>query len=160
MVSKNILTDGKYPGIAGGLLSVVSVFLPWFSGSGSAGILGLSSSISVNGLGWKKGEGLLLGLFTGNANWGLFGVAILALGIASILIAVLLKDKIQSLALLECGLLILGGGIVNLWSMGSLSGEFMGATMQSGAGFGLYVVMLGGAVTTSGGLITWRNLNN
>jgi hypothetical protein len=160
MVSKNILTDGKNLGIAGGILSIVSVFLPWFSGSGSLGILGLSSSISVNGLGWKNGEGLLMGLFTGNANWGLFGVAVLALGIASILAAIVLKDKLQSLALLECGLLVIGGGIVNLWSMGSLSGEFMGATMESGAGYGLYVVMLGGAVITTGGLLTWRDLNN
>ena len=160
MVSKNILTDGKNLGIAGGILSIVSVFLPWFSGSGSMGILGLSSSISVNGLGWKNGEGLLMGLFSGNANWGLFGMAVLALGIASIVVAVILKDKLQSLALLECGLLVIGGGIVNLWSMGSLSGEFMGATMESGAGYGLYVVMLGGAVITAGGLLTWRDLNN
>ncbi len=160
MVSKNIFTDGKNLGIAGGILSIVSVFLPWFSGSGSAGILGLSSSISVNGLGWKKGEGLLMGLLTGNANWELMGMAVLALGIASIVVAVVLTDKLQSLVLLECGLLVLGGGIVNLWRMGSFSGEFMGATMESGAGYGLYVVVLGGAVITAGGLFTWREMNN
>ena len=160
MVSKNIFTDGKNLGIAGGIISILSVFLPWFSGSGSMGILGLSSSISVNGLGWKNGEGLLMGLFTGNANWGLFGMAVLALGIVSIVAALVLKDKLQSLVLLECGLLVIGVGIVNLWRMGSFSGAFMGATMESGAGYGLYVVLLGGAVITAGGLLTWRDINN
>lgn len=160
MVSKNILTDGKNLGIAGGIISVLGVFLPWFSGSGSAGILGLSSSISVNGLGWKKGEGLLMGLLTENASWELIGMAVLALGIAGIVAAVVLKDKLQSLVLLGCGLLVTGSGIVNLWSIGSFSGEIMGATMESGAGYGLYVVLLGGASITAGGLLTWRDIND
>ncbi len=160
MVSKNIFTDGKNLGIAGGIISILSVFLPWFSGSGSAGILGISSSISVNGLGWKKGEGLLMGLITGNANWELMGMAVIALGIASIVVAVILKDKLQSLVLLACGLLVISGGIFNLWSIGSFSGEIMGATMESGAGYGLYFVLLGGAVTTAGGLLNWQNINN
>ncbi|MDD5616378.1 MAG: hypothetical protein PHH85_09270 [Candidatus Methanoperedens sp.] len=160
MASKNILTDGRNLGIAGGILSIISVFLPWYSASANAGMLGLSSSFSVNGLGWKNGEGLLMGLASGTANWEFQGIGVLALGIATILVAVLLKDKIQSLAMLACGLLIIGGGVVNLKSIGSFSGEFMGATMQSGVGYGLFVVVLAGAVASAGGLLAWRDINN
>ncbi|MBU3966617.1 MAG: hypothetical protein KKG76_04455 [Euryarchaeota archaeon] len=96
MELKNILTDGKNLGIAGGIISIISVFLPWYFASASAGMLGLSSSISVNGLGWKSGEGVIL------------------------------KEKMQSLAMLACGLLIIVLGVVNLKSIGSFSGEFMG----------------------------------
>ena len=77
MASKNILTDGRNLGIAGGILSIISVFLPWYSASASAGMLGLSSSFSVNGLGWKNGEGLLMGLSSGPANWEFQGVGVL-----------------------------------------------------------------------------------
>ena len=159
MASKNILTDGRNLGIAGGILSIISVFLPWYSASASAGMLGLSSSFSVNGLGWKSGEGLLMGLSSGTANWEFQGIGVLALGIASILVAVLLKDKIQSLAMLGCGLLIIVGGIVNLKSIGSFSGEFMGATMHYGVGYGLFAVVLAGAMVAAGGLLAWRDIN-
>ncbi len=159
MASKNILTDGRNLGIAGGILSIISVFLPWYSASASAGILGLSSSFSVNGLGWKNGEGPLMGLSSGTINWDFQGLGVLALGIASILVAVLLKDKIQSLAMLACGLLIIGGGVVNLNSIGSFSGEFMGATMQWGVGYGLFAVVLAGAVVAAGGLLAWRDIS-
>lgn len=159
MASKNFLTDGKNLGIAGGILSIISVFLPWYSASASAGMLG-TSSISVNGMGWKTGDGLLMGLVTGNVNWQFQGLVVLALGITSILVAVLLADKIQSLAMLVCGLLIIGGGVVNLQSIGSFSGNFMGATMYAGVGFGLYFVLLGGTVSAAAGLLTWRKLNS
>jgi len=43
--------------------------------------------------------------------------------------------------------------IVNIRSIGDFSGEFMGATMQSGAGYGLYVVLLAGALAMAGGLL-------
>ncbi|VVB86650.1 Uncharacterised protein [uncultured archaeon] len=158
MVSKNIFTDARNLGIAGGILSLISVFLPWYSASVNAGMLG-SSSISVNGLGWKNGEGMLLGLVSGNANWEFQGIGVLALGIVSIVVAFLLKDKLQSLAMLACGLLIIGGGIVNLNSIGSFSGKFMDATMYSGIGYGLYVVLLGGAIVAAGGLLAWRDIN-
>ena len=159
MASKNILTDGRNLGIAGGILSIISVFIPWYSASASAGMLGLSSSFSVNGLGWKSGEGLLMGLSSGTANWEFQGIGVLALGIASILVAVLLKDKFQSLAMLACGLLIIGGGVVNLKSIDSFSGEFMGATMNYGAGYGLFAVLLAGAVVAAGGLLAWRDIS-
>ena len=157
MVSKNILTDGKNLSIAGGIFAIASIFLPWYSASASAGSFGLSSSVSVNGLGWRSGEGLLLGLVGDNASWEFQGIGVLALGIASIIVAVILKDKLQSLAILACGLLIIGGGVVNLQSIGSFSGKFMGATMQSGVGYGLYVVVLAGAITAVGGLLAWRD---
>lgn len=159
MVSKNIL-DGKNLGIAGGLISIIGVFLPWYSASTSAGILGLSSSISVNGLGWKSGEGMLLGLVSGTANWEFQGIGVLALGITTIVVAVILKDKLQGLAMLACGLLIIGGGVVNLKSIGSFSGEFMGVTMNSGVGYGLFVVLLGGAVAAAGGMLESRDINH
>jgi len=50
------------------------------------------------------------------------------------------------------------GGIVNISSIGEFSGEFMGATMQSGAGYGLYMVVLAGAVAAAGGLLAWRDI--
>lgn len=156
MVSKNIITEGRNLGIAGGILSLISVFLPWYSARASAGMLG-SSSISVNGLGWKTGEGMLLGLVSENANWEFQGVGVLALGIASIVVALFLKDRLQNLAILACGLLIIAGGVINLQSIGSFSGELMGATMYSGVGYGLYIVLLGGALTVSGGLFAWRS---
>lgn len=157
MELKNILTDGKNLGIAGGIISIISVFLPWYFASASAGMLGLSSSISVNGLGWKSGEGVLLGIVSGTANWEFQGIGVLALGIASILVSVILKEKMQSLAMLACGLLIIVLGVVNLKSIGSFSGEFMGATMNAGVGYGLFVVLLGGAVAASGGLLAWKD---
>jgi hypothetical protein len=159
MASKNILTDGRNLGIAGGILSIISVFLPWYSASASAGMLGLSSSFSVNGLGWKNGEGPLMGIASGPINWDFQGLGVLALGIASIIVAVILKDKMQSLALLVCGLLIIGGGIVNLKSIDPFQGEFWGATMQWGAGYGLFAVVLAGAVVAAGGLLAWRDIS-
>ncbi len=152
MVSKNILTGGNLS-IVGGILAILSIFLPWYSASASA--LGKTSSISINGLGWKSGEGLLLGLVSGNANWEFQGIGVLALGIASIIVAVILKDKLQSLAMLACGLLIIGGGVVNLRSISQLSGNIFGMTMYSGVGYGLYVVVMAGAVTAAGGLLAW-----
>jgi hypothetical protein len=123
-------------------------------------MLGLSSSISVNGLGWKSGEGVLLGILGGTVNWEFQGIGVLALGIASILVSVILKGKMQSLAILACGLLIIGLGLVNLKSIGSFSGEFMGATMNAGVGYGLFVLLLGGAVAAAGGLFAWKDKNH
>ncbi len=159
MVSKNKFTECRTLGIAGGILSIISVFLPWFSARASPGIPALSSRFSVNGLGWKNGEGLLMGLVSGNANWEFQGIGVLALGIACIVASVILRDRLQSLAMLVCGLLIIGGGVINLRSIGSFSGEVMGATMYAGVGYGLYVVLLGGAVAAAGGLLAWRDIN-
>ncbi len=158
MASKNILTDGKSLGIAGSILSIISVFLPWYYASASA--LGISSSISVNGLGWKNGEGVLLGLANTNANWEFQGIGVIALGIISILAAVILKGKLQSLSMLVCGLLTIGIGIINLQSIGSLSGNFMGVTVQYGVGYGLFMVVLAGAIVMAGGLLIWQEINN
>ena len=47
MGAKNNLTNGQVLTIAGGVISIISVFLPWFSANASA--LGLTSGISVNG---------------------------------------------------------------------------------------------------------------
>ena len=156
MVSKNIFTDARNLGISGGLLSIISVFLPWYSASASA--MGFISSISVNGLGWKSGEGMLLGLVSGNANYEFQGIGVLALGIAGILTSALLKDRLQYLAMIVCGILIIGGGIKNLQSIESFSGNFMGATMKSGVGYGIYIVLIGGTVVAAGGLLKWREL--
>ncbi len=46
--------------------------------------IGLASSISVNGMGWKSGSGMLLGLMSGKVNWDFQGIGVLALGIACI----------------------------------------------------------------------------
>ncbi len=156
MASKNIITDGRNLCIAGGFLSVISVFLPWYSAKASA--LGMTSSISVNGLGWKSGEGMLLGLVSGNADWEFQGIGVLGLGIASIIIAVVLKDRLQSSAMLASGLLLIVGGVVNLQSIGQFSGNFLGATMQSGVGYGLYMVVLAGSVVAAGGLLGLRDI--
>jgi len=156
MMSKNIFTDARNLGISGGLLSIISVFLPWYSASASA--MGFTSSISVNGLGWKSGEGMLLGLVSGNANYEFQGIGVLALGIAGILTSALLKDRLQYLAMIVCGILIIGGGIKNLQSIESFSGNFMGATMNWGVGYGIYIVLIGGTVVAAGGLLKWREL--
>ncbi|MCX9011933.1 MAG: hypothetical protein OIN66_12520 [Candidatus Methanoperedens sp.] len=156
MGAKNGIVNGNILTIAGGMLSILSVFLPWYSASASAA--GVTSSISVNGLGWKSGSGILLMLVSGKVDWDFQGIGVLALGIACIAVAVFLREKLQSLAMFACGILIIGGGVVNLQSIGKFSGEFLGATMESGVGYGLYVVVLAGAVAASGGLLTWRNL--
>ena len=156
MGTKNGFSNAQILAGIGGIASIISVFLPWYSAKASA--LGMSSSISVNGLGSISGSGLLLGLISGKANWEFQGIGVLALGIASIAVAVFLHDKLQSIALFICGILIIGGGIVNIRSIGYFSGEFMGATMQSGAGYGLYMVVLAGAVAAAGGLLAWRDI--
>ncbi len=158
MGTKSNLENSHILAIVGGIISVISVFLPWYSASASAGTIGLASSISVNGLGWKSGSGVLLGLVSGKVNWDFQGVGVLALGIACIVVVVFLQKKLQSLAMLACGFLIIGGGVVNMQSIGQFSGEFLGATLQSGAGYGLYMVVVGGAMAAAGGLLAWRNL--
>ena len=156
MGTKNGFSNAQILAGIGGIASIISVFLPWFSAKASA--IGMTSSISVNGLGSISGSGLLLGLISGKANWEFQGIGVLALGIASIAVAVFLHDKLQSIALFICGILIIGGGIVNIRSIGDFSGEFMGATMESGAGYGLYMVVLAGAVAAAGGLLAWRDI--
>ena|SRR3990170_3888043 len=156
MGTKNGFANSQILALAGGIVSIISVFLPWYSAKASAP--GLISSISVNGLGSISGSGLLLGLLSGKATWEFQGIGVLVLGIASIGVAVFLREKIQSIAMFICGVLIIGGGIVNIRSIGEFSGDFMGASMQSGAGYGLYVVLFAGAVAASGGLFAWRDI--
>lgn len=158
MGTKNNLENSHILTIVGGIISVISVFLPWYSANASAGAIGLASSISVNGLGWKSGSGMLLGLVSGKVDWDFQGVGVLALGIACIVVVVFLREKLQSLAMFACGFLIIGGGVVNLRSIGQFSGDFLGATLQSGVGYGLYIVVLGGTVAAAGGLLAWRDL--
>ncbi|HEX7627383.1 MAG TPA: hypothetical protein VF354_00485 [Candidatus Methanoperedens sp.] len=158
MVTKNGFGNAQILALSGGIVSIISVFLPWYSAKGSA--LGMASSISVNGLGWISGNGLLLGLWSEKASWEFQGLGVLALGIASIAIAVFLRDKIQSMAMFICGVLTIGGWIVNIRSIWEFSGDFMGASMQSGAGYGLYMVALAGALVAAGGLLSWRDVQN
>jgi hypothetical protein len=152
MMNKNIV-------LIGGILSILSVFLPWFSASGTAIGSTSTSTLSVNGLAWKSGNGMLLGLIPNNFNWEFQGIGVLALGIATILLGLLLKDKVFNQAMLSCGFLILGGGLVNLQSIGQTSGVGFGMTINWGVGYGLYVVLLGGALVASGGLLSWRDIH-
>jgi hypothetical protein len=156
MGTKNGFSNAQILAGIGGIASIISVFLPWFSAKASA--IGMTSSISVNGLGSVSGSGLMLGLLSGKADWEFQGVGVLALGIASIAVAVFFRDKLQSIAMFICGILIIGGGIVNILSIGEFSGDFGVATMQSGAGYGLYMVILAGAVASAGGLLAWRDI--
>lgn len=157
MGTKNNFEKSQILTMIGGIISVIGVFLPWYSASASAGALSLASSMSVNGLGWINGSGMLLGLVSGKADWSFQGVGVLALGIACIAVVVFLREKLQSLAMFACGLLIIGGGVVNLQSIGQFSGKILEVTIQSGVGYGLYVVVLGGTVAAAGGLLAWRD---
>jgi len=65
MGTKNGFSKAQILAIAGGIVSIISVFLPWFSAKASA--IGMTSSISVNGLGSVSGSGLLLGLLSAKA---------------------------------------------------------------------------------------------
>jgi hypothetical protein len=156
MEKKNGFTNAQILAIAGGIVSIISVFLPWFSAKASA--LGMTSSVSVNGLGSVSGSGLLLGLLSGKANWEFQGIGVLALGIVCIAVAVFLSEKLRSIATFACGALIIGGGVVNIRSIGEFSGSFLGAEIQSGAGYGLYVVVLAGAMVAAGGLLAWKDI--
>jgi len=156
MGTKNGLSNAQMLAIAGGIISVISVFLPWFSARASA--FGMSSTISVNGLGSISGSGLLLGLLSGKASWEFQGIGILALGIVCIAVTVFLREKLRSIAMFICGVLIIGGGVVNIRSIGEFSGSALGAEMQSGAGYGLYVVVLAGAMAAAGGLLAWKDI--
>lgn len=159
MVNKNGIANSQVLTIAGGLISIISVFLPWFSASATAAASGEVSTLSVNGLGTINGSGMLLGLVSEKIGWEFQGIGVLALGIASIATALLLREKLQSIAMSACGLLIIGGGVVNLVSIESFSGDIMGATIVSGIGYGLYVVVIAGVVAVAGGLFAWRDLN-
>jgi lipoprotein signal peptidase len=156
MGTKNGFSNAQILAIVGGIISIISVFLPWFSAKASA--LGMISSISVNGLGSVSGSGLLLGLLSGKGSWEFQGIGILALGIVCIAVAVFLREKLQSIAMFICGALIIGGGVVNIRSIGEFSGSFLGAEMQSGAGYGLYVVVLAGAMAAAGGVLAWNDI--
>src|SRR5450756_1683372 len=118
----------------------------------------MTSSIDVNGLGSISGSGLLLGLLSGKASWEFQGIGVLALGIVCIAVAVFLREKLRSIATFACGALIIGGGVVNIWSVGEFSVSFLAAEMQSGAGCGLYVAILAGAMPAAGGLRAWKEL--
>jgi lipoprotein signal peptidase len=156
METKNGFSNAQILAIAGGIVSIISVFLPWFSAKASG--LGMTSSISVNGLGSISGSGLLLGFLSGKGSWEFQGIGVLALGIVCIAVTVFLREKMQSIAMFICGALIIGGGVVNIRSIGEFSGDFMGASMQSGAGYGLYVVVLGGAIAAAGGVLAWKEI--
>lgn len=156
MGTKNGFTNAQILAIVGGIVSVISVFLPWFSARASA--LGMTSSISVNGLGSISGSGLLLALLSGKANWEFQGIVVLALGIVCIAVTVFLREKLRSIAMFICGVLIIGEGFVNIRSIGEFSGSAFGAEMQSGAGYGLYVVVLAGAMAAAGGLLAWKDI--
>lgn len=158
MGMKNGFTKAQILGIAGGIVSIISVFLPWFSAKASA--IGITSSISVNGLGSISGSGLLLGLLSGKGSWEFQGIGVLALGIVCITVAVFLREKIQSIAMFTVGVLIIGGGVVNIRSIGDFSGSFLGAEMQSGAGYGLYIVVLAGAMAAAGGVLAWKDIGD
>jgi lipoprotein signal peptidase len=158
MGMKNGFTNAQLLAIAGGIVTIISVFLPWFSAKASG--LGMTSSISVNGLGSISGSGLLLGFLSGKGNWEFQGIGVLALGIVSIAVTIFLREKLRSIALFISGALIIGGGVVNIRSIGEFSGDFMGASMQSGAGYGLYVVVLAGAMVAAGGLLAWNDVGD
>lgn len=157
MGTKNGFANGQMLTVVGGIVSVISVFLPWFYATARDNAAAVTSSISVNGLGSVSGDGVLLGLVGSKVDWEFQGLGVLALGIASIAVAFILKDRLKSIAMAACGILIIGGGVVNLQSIGTFSGEFLGATMTSGAGYGLYVVVLAGAVAAAGGILTLRD---
>lgn len=157
MGTKIGFSNAQILAIAGGIVSIISVFLPWFSAKASA--LGMTSSISVNGLGSISGSGLLLGLLSGKGSWEFQGIGVLALGIVCIAVAVFLREKLRSIAMFICGVLIIGGGVVNLKSIDEFSGSFLGAEMQSGAGYGLYVVILAGAMAAAGGFLAWKDVD-
>lgn len=158
METKNRAAKAKILSAIGGMISIISVFLPWFSASANTGAGGITSGISVNGLGFTSGSGMLLGLVGEKAGWEFQGIGVLALGIVSIAVAIILRQKIQGIAMLVCGVLIIGGGVANLLSIGEFSGEFLGATIHSGAGYGLYLVIIAGATASVGGLIALRDL--
>ncbi len=148
------LSTGQFLAIMGGMISIISVFLPWFS------VTSATSSLSVNGLFSASGSGMLMGIVGENSNWEFQGVGVLALGMISIIVAIVLREKIRSGATMACGILIIGGGAVNLWSLRDISlfsGPIFGEVVQSGVGYGLFAVVLGGVVTASGGLLAWRN---
>ena len=120
MGTKNGSGNAQILALAGGIVSIISVFLPWYSAKAS--MFGVASSISVNGLGSISGNGLLLGLWSENATWEFQGLGVLALGIVSIAVAVLLREKIRSMAMFICGVLIIGGWVVNIRSIWEFSG--------------------------------------
>ncbi|VVB87509.1 Uncharacterised protein [uncultured archaeon] len=149
------LSKSQILAIVGGMISIISVFLPWFSATSK------TSTLSVNGLFSVSGNGMLMGLIGSNSNWEFQGAGVLALGFACIVVAAILRDKIQGIAMVACGILIIGGGAVNLWSLRDISlfsGSIFGETVQSGIGYGLYAVVVGGVVTAAGGLLTWLDL--
>jgi len=118
----------------------------------------MTSSISVNGLGSVSGSGLLLGLWSSKASWEFQGIGVLVLGIVCIAAAIFLREKLRSSTNFIFDALIIGGGVVNIRSIGEFSGDFMGASMQSGAGYGLYVVVFAGAIAVAGGLRSRKDI--
>jgi hypothetical protein len=152
MVFKNNFSKGQILAIIGGIISIISVFLPWFS------ITSKTSTLSVNGLFFVSGNGMLMGLVGQNSNWEFQGAGVLVLGFACIAVAIILKDSIRNVAMVLCGILIISGGAVNLWSLRDLSlfsGSIFGETIQSGIGYGLYMVVVGGVLTATGGILAF-----
>lgn len=157
MVTEKSLSKGQILAITGGIISIVSVFLPWYSASAIHGAE--VSSLSINGMGWKSGIDAL-GITGDIVNWEFQGIGVLALGILSVVIAFVLREKVQGIAMAACGFLIIGGGVVNLWSLREISiynGEIVpGTSIASGIGYGLYIVVLSGIVAATGGIFSWR----
>ncbi|MCZ7396715.1 MAG: hypothetical protein ABOK23_09755 [Candidatus Methanoperedens sp.] len=156
MEPKNCIVNAEILAIVGGIISIISVFLPWFSATSA------TSNLSVSGLFSISGSGMLLGLIGKNTNWEFQGIGVLALGIASLAISLVLRGKLQSLALIACGILIIGGGAVNLWSLRDVSlfsGSILGETIQSSIGYGLYAVVIGGMAAATGGMLALKDIN-
>jgi len=142
MGTKNGFGNAQILAIAGELSLSSASFYRGYSAKAS----GVASSISVNGLGSISGSGLLLGLLSGNASWEFQGIGVLAWD-RNHSCCLFSSGKIQSIATFICGVLIIGGGLVNIRSIWVNSpANSWGATMQSGAGYGLYVCAAGGAL--------------
>jgi len=75
-------------------------------------------------------------------------------------VTVFLREKMQSIAMFISGALIIGAGSLISGALVNFPAASLGAEMQSGAGYGLYVVVLAGAMAAAGGVLAWKDIGD
>ena len=149
---------GAAVGLAGGILGLLSVFLPWLVLTASVGPLTLSfgfSGLALSGnLTIQSAQ--LSSPYPEAAMWA---YGILAFSILGLVMGIVGKRSTSIVALLS-GVLVTVFAILALVRMPTVTISAPGLSLSVGPGFGIYVGLVGGLLLLTGGLLAWGEAKN